>query len=295
MEVPAWHRRTLDPSWYNETVRGTWLLFMAVGAVLLGLASSGVLTALRPVATQALGQLQGAARQAPALESVGAVAQQDSWREISPGVQMRRWHVTVEGLRVPIVAVRAAASRFRVDAGATLDVAAWRRRLTGTAVVNGGFFDTDGRTLGLRISRGKQVSPLRKADWGVFYVSPKGARIVHTRDWAGWSRRVKARVREAVQCGPRLVVDGRVLHLKPQWARRTGLGVMRDGRVVMAVAEDEMSFRSWAALWARRDGLNCVDALNLDGGGSTQIAIRTAKTIYDVSGAWPVPDVITVK
>jgi uncharacterized protein YigE (DUF2233 family) len=244
--------------------------------------------------TQAVGQLKGAARQSPA-DASSSVARQASWQEISPGVQMRRWHVTVEGLRVPIVAVRAAASRFRVDTGATLDVATWRRRMAGAAVANGGFFDTDGRTLGLRIARGKQISPLRSADWGVFYVSPKGARIVHTREWAGWSKRVKSRVREAVQCGPRLVVDGRVLHLKPQWARRTGVGIMRDGRIVLAVTEDEMSFAAWAALWARRDGLNCVDALNLDGGGSTQLAIRTAKTTYDVGGAWPVPDVVGLK
>ncbi len=269
-------------------------MFLATGAVLLGLASSGVLTALRPVATQALGQLQGAARQSPSTDAGGA-AKQNSWREISPGVEMRRWHVTVEGLRVPVVAVRAEASRFRVDTGAALDVATWRKRMASAVVANGGFFDTDGRTLGLRIARGKQIAPLRKADWGVFYVSPKGARIVHTRDWASWSPRVKARVREAVQCGPRLVVDGQVLHLKPQWARRTGLGVMRDGRIVLAVTEDEMSFAAWAALWARRDGLNCRDALNLDGGGSTQIAIRTSKASYDVSGAWPVPDVVAVK
>jgi uncharacterized protein YigE (DUF2233 family) len=276
-------------------VRGFWLLLLAAGAVLLGLASSGVLTGLRPTMTQALGQLQGAARQAPALDSQGRAARQTGWQEISPGVQMRRWHVAVEGLRVPVIAVRADASRFRIGTGATLDVAAWRRRLASEAVVNGGFFDTDGRTLGLRISRGKQISPLRSADWGVFYVSPKGARIVHTRDWAGWSKRVKARVREAVQCGPRLVVAGRVLQLKPQWARRTGLGIMRDGRIVLAVTEDEMSFAGWAALWARRDGLNCIDALNLDGGGSTQMSVRAAKAFYDVSGAWPVPDVVALK
>lgn len=269
-------------------------MLLAVGAILLGLASSGVFTGLRPVVTQALGQLQGAARQSPSLDASSA-AKQTEWREISSGVQMRRWHVTVEGLRVPVVAVRAEASRFRVDTGATLDVAAWRKRMSSTVVANGGFFDTDGRTLGLRIARGKQIAPLRKADWGVFYVSPKGARIVHTRDWARWSQRVKARVREAVQCGPRLVVDGQVLDLKPQWARRTGLGVMRDGRIVLAVTEDEMSFAAWAALWARRDGLNCRDALNLDGGGSTQIAIRASKASYDVNGAWPVPDVVAVK
>jgi uncharacterized protein YigE (DUF2233 family) len=287
-------RHSVESSWYTEIVRGFWLLLLSVGAILLGLACSGVVTGLRPAVTQALGQLQGAARQSPALDARGGASRQSSWQEISPGVQMRRWHVTIEGLRVPVVAVRADASRLRIGTGATLDVAAWRRRLASAAVVNGGFFDTDGRTLGLRISRGKQISPLRSADWGVFYVSSRGARIVHTRDWAGWSKRVKARVREAVQCGPRLVVAGRVLQLKPQWARRTGLGIMRDGRIVLAVTEDEMSFAGWAALWARRDGFNCVDALNLDGGGSTQIAIRTAKSTYDVSGAWPVPDVVAV-
>ncbi len=229
-----------------------------------------------------------------------------AWKHIAPGVEMRRWNAADEGGTVAVVALRTAPSRIRIAAGATLDAAAWRQKSGAVAALNGGFFDPTGRSLGLRVARGRRLHPLRAADWGVFLVragrsgekraSSGQARIVHTRDFK--SRRG---VTEAIQCGPRLVVNGRPLRLKPQWARRTGIGVRRDGRVVVAVADGAMSFRAWAALWAARDGLNCRDALNLDGGGSTQMSLRPARAVartaqpVEIGGAWPVPDAVIIQ
>ena len=39
-------------------------------------------------------------------------------------------------------------------------------------------------------------------------------------------------------------------------------------------------------------GLACSDALNLDGGPSTQLAARAGDFALDVSGAWPVPNAV---
>lgn len=241
----------------------------------------------------------------PASASSGSV-----WKQVAPGVEMRRWNAANEGGTVGVAALRVAPSRIRIAAGATLDAASWRQKFGAVAALNGGFFDPSGRSLGLRVARGKRLHPLRAADWGVFFVNErsanegsaseransKQARIVHTRDFK--SRRGVA---EAIQCGPRLVVNGRPLRLKPQWARRTGIGVRRDGRVVVAIADGAMSFRAWAALWAARDGLNCRDALNLDGGGSTQMSLGPPHTggkpvqRLEIGGAWPVPDAVVIQ
>ncbi len=70
---------------------------------------------------------------------------------------------------------------------------------------------------------------------------------------------------------------------------------------MFAVADGEMSFRAWAALWAARGGLNCRNALNLDGGGSTQLSLRPPHSAtpsaqrLEIGGAWPVPDALVIQ
>ena len=143
--------------------------------------------------------------------------------------------------------------------------------------------------MGLRVSQKKQISRLRRSDWGVFWIKNGRAHIVHTRDFSS-----KIRPEEALQCGPRLVVAGRTTQLKPQSSRRSGVGIDARGRVVLAMADDWLSLRDWAQVWSQSDGLGCRDALNLDGGPSTQIAFR-AKSEESVSGGWPVPDAIVIR
>lgn len=264
---------------------------LALAGVPLPLPTGLVATGLAPQTASLPASLPASVRVAP------------SWKRVAPGVEMRRWNAEHEDGTVAVVALRTRPAHVRIVAGATLDAAAWRRKAGALAAINGGFFDPSGRSLGLRVARGRRLSRLHPADWGVFAVRHERARIVHTRDFT--SRRG---VSEAIQCGPRLVVDGRPLRLKPQWARRSGIGVRRDGQVVVAVADGAMSFRAWAALWAARDGLGCRDALNLDGGGSTQMSLRSphdgakyadaerdGTQTVEIGGAWPVPDAVIIR
>ena len=89
--------------------------------------------------------------------------------------------------------------------------AALRERLGAVAVVNGGFFDERRAPLGLRIASGETRVPLRpRVDWGVLVLKNEEARIIHSRDWQSADG-----LSGAIQVGPRLVVDGTPLKLKP--------------------------------------------------------------------------------
>ena len=212
----------------------------------------------------------------------------ERWSVIAPGVEMRTLRVPGENSG-SVVALRMAPERVRVATGAMLDAEGWRARGGALAAVNGGFFDAEGKSLGLRIANEKLVSRLHGKSWGVFYVRRGRAAIVPTSDFA-----LKRGIREAVQCGPRLVEEGRALRLKNQWARRTGIGVTPSGKVVIAVADGEVSLPHWAALWASPSGLNCPNALNLDGGSSTQLALRTKNRRLLLQGGRTVPDAVLV-
>ena len=112
-------------------------------------------------------------------------------------------------------------------------------------VVNGGFFDENSRPLGLVVGDGKEMSPLRKVDQGLFLISMGKPVIQHTRD------PLPSGVDTALQSGPRLVVDGRALQLKPQVSRRTSICLPGDGTVMLVVFPTAISLSDLAGALAR--------------------------------------------
>jgi uncharacterized protein YigE (DUF2233 family) len=157
--------------------------------------------------------------------------------------------------------------------------------------VNGGFFDERARSLGMLVDRGTLLNPLRKADWGVFFVSKSSrrARLIHTRKWAA---RARSSLPEfAIQAGPRLVVEGRPLSFKPQRARRTALGIRPGGKEVILVVFSKPILTAELAQQMMVP-LGCTYALNLDGGSSTQLW-SSMHSVASVRGI-PVTNVVTV-
>lgn len=203
---------------------------------------------------------------------------------------MRTFKTSPKDGSVPVIAFRASPSRIHVVTGSSLNASGWRKRSRAVAAVNGGFFDIEGKSLGLRVSDGRKVSRLRKVDWGVFYIRNGRARIMHTEDF-----KMRSGITQAVQCGPRLVADGRIIKLKDQWARRTALGVDQNGKVIIAVTDGQLGFREWAALWASKSGFNCRNAMGLDGGGSTQLSLRTSTQSMEIGGYTTVPDAVVIR
>lgn len=158
------------------------------------------------------------------------------------------------------------------------------RRHVALAAINGGYFDDQNRPLGLLVSDGKVINRLRRADWGVFALRGGRAEVVHTRRFAGLDG-----VDQAVQCGPRLVADGRPTQLKTSLPdQRAAVGVDDQGRVLLAATtRGFVSLAEFAALLARpvaAGGLGCRDATNLDGGPSAQLCIPGAADLRGVYG-----------
>lgn len=216
------------------------------------------------------------------------------WATIAPGVEMRRLDASEHGMRVPIVAFRVAPERLHIAVGSPLAATGWRRREKALVAVNGGYFDDKDRSLGLRVSDGRHTAPLHGKRWSVFRIKNGEAAILPAPDVAAALGR-GVRYQQAMQCGPMLVREGKVGTFKAQWARRSGLGVTRDNRVVVAVADGQLSLLAWAQLWAARDGLNCSNALNLDGGSSTQLSLRAGKSTLEIASGRVVPDAVILR
>jgi uncharacterized protein YigE (DUF2233 family) len=227
---------------------------------------------------------------------------ESGWQTIAPGVEMRTLSVgggSTLGGASQIIALRTAPQRVKIRQGTLLEAGKWREKHKAIAVVNGGYFDPDNKSLGLRVCEGEKKSSLHPADWGVFFISKNRAgklqaRILHTRDFKREYSQLRG-IAQAVQCGPRLVVSGKTTDLKPQIARRTGIGIQDDGKIILAISDGALAFDDWAKIWQSKNGLHCRDALNLDGGGSTQLSVKTKEKSLAVSGAWPIPDVVLIR
>ena len=147
-----------------------------------------------------------------------------SWATVAPGAE----HLHVDDGNIDLF--RFDLTRFRADvavpgAGGPMTAAELRRESGAALVVNGGFFDTDGRSLGLRIASGRQIIKLRAVvDWGSRH--PDGARRHRALAQLRSRRRRRRAARDRRHPGRAAhPVDGKPPTLKPQAARRTAVAL----------------------------------------------------------------------
>ncbi len=164
----------------------------------------------------------------------------------------------------------------------------YREKSGAVLVINGGFFDEFFKSLGLLLRDGKMINPLRRASWGVFSLGGRTGMepsIVATRDWKPEG------VQFAIQVGPRLVVDGKIHDFKEAGAsRRSAIGITGDGLVEIALSDVPMTLHDWAEEMQK----DCVQAMNLDGGGSSQFSIAHPAMSLNVVGMTGVPNAVAI-
>lgn len=147
--------------------------------------------------------------------------------------------------------------------------------------VNASYFDAKLSPLGY-LQRGKQVVVPQfqtgGAFGGLFLLSGGKARVVRPQDFTRGAHQL------ALQCGPRLVVQGRPIdgiHATEPGAR-TGIAVDRQGRICLYACSGRpgLDLAKLPALLLKKvsqGGLEAFYALNLDGGTSTQLWMVTDK------------------
>jgi uncharacterized protein YigE (DUF2233 family) len=201
-------------------------------------------------------------------------------------IRLQALKVDVERFQVRVIDCRA----YGVD---RMEIKALARRAQALAAINGGFFLPNYRPLGILIVDGHEANPLRKADWGIFLIQDNRPRIIHTSEFQN-----EGTISQALQVGPRLVVSGKEKVMKKQVSRRSALGITFNNQVILLNTEDtEAYFQDLARIFrlpASEGGLECQDALALDGGGSAQMYGEYKSLKIDIPGQWAIPNGIGV-
>ena len=162
--------------------------------------------------------------------------------------------------------------------------------------VNGGYFDTEFKPIGLRVVGGTTFSPLRRARLitGILLQSDRGIDVVRVGEFS----RAK-KIATAMQSGPFLVEGNkRIRGLNDsQLARRTFAGIATNDRAFLGVCSD-VSLAELANILATAPIIadsKIRRAMNLDGGSSSAFWFaREDGSAFSISGRKPVRDFVAV-
>ena len=154
--------------------------------------------------------------------------------------------------------------------------------------INGGFFSPDFKPLGLRIHQGKIVYPLKNISWwGIFVLNKNRPSILSQKSY-----RYTKTITFALQAGPRLIVNGKIPSLKNGLAKRSAIGITKKGTVIIAISENPMTTTELAHVM--KTDLACYNALNLDGGSSSQLYAQVGNFTLNLTSLRPVADALLV-
>jgi uncharacterized protein YigE (DUF2233 family) len=159
---------------------------------------------------------------------------------------------------------------------------------------NAGMFDPALKPVGLYVERGRELVHVNtRSGYGNFHMKPNGVfylsagrpAIAETRAFLKQGTQADL----ATQSGPMLVINGRV---HPRFDRRStslkarnGVGVRADAKILFAISEGEVSFDAFARLF--RDGLNCPNALFLDGGSASSLYAPSLNRLGNILSLGP--------
>lgn len=224
------------------------------------------------------------------------------WQNLEPGLEYVKIVRPESGPQSYVHAFRIDPSIFELGVSFASDSAqrnASVRQLAqqqgAVVAVNGGFFSPEYRVLGLRITRGKQRSPLKGTSWwGVFSIMGKRARIDPPQAYDA-----KSTPDMAIQSGPRLVINGWIPPLKNRMAERSAIGITRKGKIILLSTQSAAMHTTTLAELMRKDeasgGLDCDNALNLDGGRSAQLYSHIGRFKLHVPNISMITDAVVVK
>ncbi len=235
---------------------------------------------------------------APAPTAGNEPVSDSGWETLAPGLERRIYRPGAPNILTSFLALRVDPALYNLRAhyrpGQPLDAPGWQAALPGAvAFVNANFFDPQGNVLGLLVADG--------AVYGNSFIGFGGMAQVQN----GFPR-VRSLIAEpyvgepleqAVQAFPMLMLNGQPTFERTNGdrpSRRTIIGQDSAGRIVLITTNSLIGMRlADLGTYLASTDLGLVNALNLDGGGSTMMVINAGAPLL-VPSFDSVPAVLAV-
>jgi hypothetical protein len=222
------------------------------------------------------------------------------WESLAPGLERQFYKPGGDYPLTQLVALRIDPLQYTFRAqyrpGAPLNVTGWRDALPGAvAFVNANYFDPQGNALGLVVVDGLAYGHAYEGLGGMLQVQNGGVRVRSTilEPYVGEA------LEQAVQAFPMLMTNGQASFSNTQGdraSRRTLVGQDIQGRIVLMVTTSLSGIKLVdLSLYLASTDLQLVNVVNLDGGGSSLLAVMLPdQPSYFVPSFDPVPTVLAV-
>ncbi len=223
-----------------------------------------------------------------------------NWKEIAPGIEYTQLsnYPNFPGGNLHAFRIDLGQNQFKIAIADPKQAATDPRALLSAhqaiLTVNGGFFTPELTPLGLLISTSQQLSPIKSTPWwGVFYIQKEQAHIVAQRDFVS-----NPEIDFAIQSGPRLIINDIIPAFNPKIDYRTAIGITRSGKIILLATENLLLSTTELARIMRdkpqEGGLDCLNAINFDGGHSTQLYAQMPNFTLQIPSYTPIADWVLV-
>jgi uncharacterized protein YigE (DUF2233 family) len=230
-----------------------------------------------------------------------------SWQKVSEGYHFGRYQLNSENnlLTAEVLLLKFSLKKYVLsltnsnDEAKLLDAKTVALNEKAVAVINAHFFDTQHHPLGILIKNGSTLAKLHRGGrllTGVFNIKSDMPAI------DGRTKFSADGVSLAIQAGPRIISAGRKVSFSngSKSSRRSGIAITKDKEVIVYATPLRFPGASFTQIQDMLSNpvLKVQDALNLDGGSSSQLFIRKNTLIPEdifVTGGQRVPVVLVVK
>ncbi len=230
------------------------------------------------------------------LSGKNASSELPTWENVDHGIARYDCPPAACGNRIIIYRFQKGAFSWSLKESETSrTVEGWANDLPSAVfVLNGVYFDENGKATGALVMKGKRVSAkeyeLDKS--GIIELAPE-TRVIDTAK----EKSDLDRMEEAAQSFPLVIKSGEPVESfkDARGARRTMIGNDADGNVyAISIPEDAATFADTARA-LKKIGVKWDNVLNLDGGTSTGFAARTGSWTETMNSIVQVPNVLVVE
>ncbi|HEX6290852.1 MAG TPA: phosphodiester glycosidase family protein [Herpetosiphonaceae bacterium] len=240
----------------------------------------------------------------PITGTVGVSATETSddtgWQQIDQAMELRTMRMSVEATAADVTILRFDPNAYRVsvkyDVANAGSIREWFDALKPLAVVNGGYFDEQRRATALVVFDGIRRGESYNGFGGMVVINEQGR--FELRSLRQQPYDPNENLQQAMQSAPMLIQPGgEVSQLDPDQDRSRRTVIARDihGRILLLVSDMPAFTLPELARVLKNSDLELDAALNLDGGRSTGLYVKTPVDSVEINSMEKLPLVLTVE
>lgn len=223
----------------------------------------------------------------------------NGWQQVDQAMELRTTRLAAGSRSGYVTIVRFDPNAYRIsvkyDVGNAGSLREWFNALQPLAIINGGYFDEQGRATALVVFDGIRRGESYNGFGGMIVINAQGA--FELRSLRQQPYDPNEDIQQAMQSAPMLIQPGgEVSQLEPDQDRSRRTVIARDtqGRILLLISDIPTFTLPELAQALKNSDLELDAALNLDGGRSTGLFLKTNAASVAINSMEKLPLVLTV-